>query len=149
MRAIVPLSGIYADRTLMPDFPGIEKAESTRDWDAGFQVDLKRIRPKDEAYWKEHRGTPKAFVTLAAGQKMWGNRFGDVTAIRFPVPEGVSAEEFKQALTKAFLHLVQPKDVGLRFEAVRAQALKAAAQGQDLGSCSSDSASFWWQRRCC
>jgi len=133
VRAVVPLSGIYADRTLMPDFPGIEKAESTRDWDAGFQVDLKRIRPKDEAYWKEYRGTPKAFVTLAAGQKMWGSRFGDVTAIRFPVPEGVSAEEFKRTLTKAFLHFVRPKDIGLRFEPVRAQALKAAAQGQNFG----------------
>ena len=133
VRAIVPLAGIYADRTLMPDFPGIETAESTRDWDAGFPVDLKRIRPKDEAYWKAHRGTPKAFITLAAGKRMWGNRFGDVTAIRFPVPEGVSLEEFKQALATAFLSLVRPKDLGLRFEPVRDQALKAAAQGQDFG----------------
>ena len=130
---IVPLSGIYGDRTLMPDFPGIEKADSTRDWDAGFPVDLKRIRPKDEAYWKDHRGTPKAFVTLAAGQRMWGNRFGNVTAIRFPVPAGVSLEEFKRALEKAFLGQVTPKELGLRFEPVRAQALKAAAQAQDFG----------------
>jgi ABC-type antimicrobial peptide transport system permease subunit len=133
VRGIVPLAGIYADRTLMPDFPGIETAESTRDWDAGFQVDLKRIRPKDEAYWKDHRGTPKAFVTLAAGQRMWGNRFGDVTAIRFPVPAGVSFEEFKQALGKAILGQITPKELGLAFESVRAQALKAADQAQDFG----------------
>src|ERR1019366_2675902 len=103
VRGVVPLAGIYADRTLMPDFPGIETAESTRDWDAGFEIDLKRIRPKDEAYWKEHRGTPKAFVTLAAGQRMWGNRFGDVTAIRFPVPAGVSPESYKQGLETILL----------------------------------------------
>ena len=133
VRGIVPLAGIYDDRTLMPDFPGLEKADSTGEWDAGFPVDLKRIRPKDEAYWKGHRGTPKAYVTLAAGQRMWGNRFGDVTAIRFPVPEGGSAGEFKQALEKAYLFLLDPEDVGLRFEPIRAQALKAAEQGQDFG----------------
>ena len=25
-------------------------------------------------------------ITLVAGQKMWGNRFGNLTAIRFPIP---------------------------------------------------------------
>src|SRR5207244_536226 len=49
VRSIMPLSGIYADRTLMPDFPGIEKAESTRDWDAAFPL-VYKIRPKDEQY---------------------------------------------------------------------------------------------------
>ena len=68
----------------MPDFPGIAKAETTANWDAGFAIDMQKIRPKDEQYWKEYRGTPKAFVTLAAGRRMWGNRFGDVTAIRCP-----------------------------------------------------------------
>ena len=133
VRGIVPLAGIYADRTLMPDFPGIETAESTRDWDAGFEIDLKRIRSKDEAYWKEHRGTPKAFVTLAAGQRMWGNRFGDVTAIRFPVPAGVPLEGFKGAFSSAIFRLLRPSELSLRFEPVRAQALKAAEQAQDFG----------------
>jgi len=83
VRTVVPLTGAAADRTLMPDFPGLEKAESTRDWDPSLPVKLARIRPKDEEYWKSHRGTPKAFVTLAAGQKMWGNRFGNLTAVRY------------------------------------------------------------------
>ena len=38
VRQIVPLKGIYADRTLMPEFPGLAKAESTHDWDAGFPL---------------------------------------------------------------------------------------------------------------
>ena len=82
VRGIVPLKGIYVDRTLMPEFPGLAKAESTHDWDAGFPL-VHRIRDKDEAYWKAYRGTPKAFVTLQAGQKMWGNRFGNLTAVRW------------------------------------------------------------------
>jgi putative ABC transport system permease protein len=131
VHSIVPLDN--ADRSLMPDFPGIEKAESTRDWDVGFAVDLKRIRPKDEAYWKDHRGTPKAFITLAAGQSMWGSRFGDVTAIRFPIPAGVAPEEFRQTLERAILSMLRPSEIGLRFEAVREQALQSAAQSQDFG----------------
>ena len=82
---MVPLAGVHDDRTLMPEFPGLAKAESTHDWDAGFPLTHK-IRDQDEKYWKEHRGTPKAFVTLRAGQGMWGNRFGNLTAIRFPIP---------------------------------------------------------------
>lgn len=69
----------------MPDFPTASKAESTSEWDAGFPLTYE-IRKKDDDYWKQHRGTPKAFITLAAGQKMWGNRFGNLTAIRFPIP---------------------------------------------------------------
>ncbi|MCX5683210.1 MAG: hypothetical protein NT049_05935, partial [Planctomycetota bacterium] len=84
IRAVVPLEGAAADRTLMPDFPGLADVENCRDWKPGAPVDLKKIRKKDEAYWNQYRGTPKALVTLAAGRKMWANRFGDLTAIRFP-----------------------------------------------------------------
>jgi ABC-type lipoprotein release transport system permease subunit len=132
VRAIVPLSGIYDDRTLMPEFPGLAKAESTHDWDAGFPL-VQKLRDQDEKYWKEHRGTPKAFVTLAAGQAMWGNRFGNLTAIRFPVPTGQDAESFRAAVERSLLMNIDPASLGLRFEPVRAQALAAAEQAQDFG----------------
>lgn len=168
VRAIVPMEMPWADRTLMPEFPGLEKAESTADWDTAFPL-VHKIRPKDERYWKQHRGTPKAFVTLTAGQKMWGNRFGNLTAIRFPVPTNdvaqasqpagsagiparselaagmppepaakdgratVTAEEYRAALEKKILATLKPEDVGLRFEPVREQALRAADQSQDFG----------------
>ena len=132
VRRIVPLKGIYADRTLMPEFPGLAKAESTHDWDAGFPL-VYPIRDKDEAYWKTYRGTPKAYVTLAAGQAMWANRFGTLTAIRYDVPAHTFASTCREAVYRNLLANLRPADVGLRFEAVRAQALKAAAQGQDFG----------------
>jgi ABC-type antimicrobial peptide transport system permease subunit len=86
VHSIVPLGGVASDRTLMPEFPGLEKAESTRDWDPSLPVSLAKIRPKDEDYWKQYRGTPKAFVTLGAGQKLWNNRFGNLTAVRYLFP---------------------------------------------------------------
>jgi ABC-type antimicrobial peptide transport system permease subunit len=196
VRAIVPMEMPWADRTLMPDFPGIEKAESTSDWDAGFPL-VHKIHDKDEEYWKQHRGTPKAFITLAAGQKMWANRFGSLTAIRFPIPtngialtaalspgerenrspasrelgasdtkssserskdgrllsplpagegqgegersastsrmETASVTGYKEALEKKILANLKPEELGLRFEPVREQALKAAEESQDFG----------------
>jgi ABC-type antimicrobial peptide transport system permease subunit len=132
IRAIVPLDGIYADRTLMPEFPGLAKAESTHDWDAGFPL-VHKIRDQDEAFWKQYRGTPKAFLTLPAGQKLWANRFGDLTAIRWRVPDGTSPLDFQRAIYDRLLDNLEPAEVGLRFEPVRAQALAAANQAQDFG----------------
>jgi ABC-type antimicrobial peptide transport system permease subunit len=132
VRQIVPLKGMYADRTLMPEFPGLAKAESTRDWDTGFPL-VYPIRAKDEAYWKAYRGTPKAFVTLAAGQAMWANRFGTLTAVRYAVPTNTFASTIRDAVYRNLLGNLQPEQVGLHFEAVREQALKSVAQSQDFG----------------
>ncbi len=127
VRGVAPMEGPMADRTLMPDFPGIAKAEKTEDWDAGFAIDMQKIRPKDEQYWKQYRGTPKAFVTLAAGRRMWGNRFGDVTAIRYPA--GIS----RPAVEREILAKLDPASIGLAFAPVRQQALAASAQSEDFG----------------
>lgn len=132
VRGIVPLAGIHGDRTLMPDFPGVAKAESTKEWDAGFPLTHK-IRDKDETYWNQHKGTPKAFVTLAAGQQMWSNRWGNLTSIRWVLADGQNAEQTKAAIEKGILTNLNPADVGLRFEPVREQALKGASEGQDFG----------------
>jgi ABC-type lipoprotein release transport system permease subunit len=110
----------------------LSKAESTHEWDAGFPL-VHKIRDQDEKYWKERRGTPKAFVTLAAGQSMWGNRFGNLTAIRFPVAPNTSATAMATNLEAALLRGIEPGSLGLRFEPVRAQALAASGQAQDFG----------------
>ena len=157
VRGVVPATLPWSDRTLMPEFPGIDKAESTADWDTAFPL-VHKIRPQDEAYWKQFRGTPKAFVTLAAGQKLWGNRFGNLTAIRFPVTTNVTASlaapkdtlsaapsgaegaeatntvaNYRAALEATLLNSLRPEAFGLRFEPVREQALRAAEQSQDFG----------------
>jgi putative ABC transport system permease protein len=125
---IVTMTGLAGDRTLMPDFPGIAKAEKTENWDAGFAIDLQKIRPKDEQYWKQYRGTPKAFITLAAGQKLWGNRFGNVTSIRFKADQ-VSGQSVRQGLARA----LDPAAIGLVFQPLRERALAASSQAEDFG----------------
>ncbi|MBM3831609.1 MAG: ABC transporter permease, partial [Verrucomicrobia bacterium] len=123
VRAIVPMQMPWADRTLMPDFPGIASAERIGDWDAGFPLTHRKL--VDDPYWKQWRGTPKAFVSLGAGRGMWGNRFGDTTAVRFPVPQS--------EIEKSLLTALKPADFGLVFQPVREQALKASREGQDFG----------------
>jgi putative ABC transport system permease protein len=130
--SVVPMELPWADRSLMPPFPGIENAESTQDWDAGFPL-VYKIRPKDEAYWKQYRGTPKAFISLAAGQKLWGNRFGNLTAIRWAIPAATKPSAFRGKVEKEILGQLKPDALGFRFEPVRNQALEAANQSQDFG----------------
>lgn len=86
LRGAVPLAAVNADRALSPQFPGIADSPSLSDWDPPFPVDLKRVRSRDEDYWKSYRTTPKAFLRLPDGQKLWGTRFGKLTALRFALP---------------------------------------------------------------
>ncbi len=127
VHSIVPMRGLHADRSLMPEFPGLTKAESTRDWDAGFDL-VHPIRDADEAYWKQWRGTPKAFITLAAGQKMWANRFGELTAIRWFAGTD-QAGQVRDGVAAKIRADLDPADVGLRFTDVRTPALAAAEGG--------------------
>lgn len=128
IHSIVPMTGLAADRTLLPDFPGIAQAEKTANWDAGFAIDLQKVRPKDEQYWKQYRGTPKAFVTLSAGRRMWGNRFGDVTALRFAAGQ-VPEQSIEQGLAAA----LDPAAIGLVFQPLRERALAASGQAENFG----------------
>jgi len=106
---------VEKDDSWMPPFPGLADVDNCREWEPGIPIQLDRIRPKDEAYWKQYRGTPKAFVSLAAGQRLWSNRFGNLTAIRLSVP----INELK----------LEPPV----FVPVREQALRASSESQDFG----------------
>ena len=64
---------------------------------------------------------------------MWANRFGSLTAIRYEVPTNTVASTVREIVYRNLLANLKPEDVGLRFEAVREQALKSAAQSQDFG----------------
>ena len=47
---VLGMSGIAADRDLVPEYPGITDSDRLADWDPPFPVDLQRIRPVDEEY---------------------------------------------------------------------------------------------------
>ena len=106
--AILPMDNPQVTKAWTPEFPGVSDVDNCRDWEPGIPMDMKAIRDKDEEYWDEHKGTPKGFITLAAGQKLWANRFGNLTAIRLP-NEGQTPEAKANALALR----LQLADIGL------------------------------------
>jgi putative ABC transport system permease protein len=125
LAAILPLAGPTADRGLAPDYPGITQSSSLHDWDPPFPIDLRRVRPRDDEYWKRYRATPKAFLRLAVGQRLWGSRFGKVTSIRLRGAAQVLSRQLRAAL--------DPFAAGFAVYPVRAQALAASDGATDFG----------------
>jgi ABC-type lipoprotein release transport system permease subunit len=82
LAGIVRLSDAAADRDLTPKVKGITDELTMADWDPPFPFDTERVRPIDEQYWKDHGPTPKAFVSLDTGRRLWGSRFGCTTTLR-------------------------------------------------------------------
>jgi ABC-type antimicrobial peptide transport system permease subunit len=128
LAGIVELSGIANDPNFTPELKGVTDQESIANWDPPFPYDAKRVRStkpndQDEQYWDRYKATPKAFVSLAYGQHLWGSRFGRVTSIRIPAAEGMTAESLVARAEKA----IDPAAMGFTFLPVRAQALEAAA----------------------
>lgn len=80
------------DEGLTPFIAGVTDVDSFSDWDQPFDMETERITGRDDAYWAEHRATPKAFVALESAQELWKSRYGSATSIRIagdihPLPE--------------------------------------------------------------
>ncbi|MCY3846688.1 MAG: ABC transporter permease, partial [Acidobacteria bacterium] len=146
---VVPIAGAADDRDLAPDYPGITEATDVTDWDPPFDIDLDLIRPADEDYWDEHRTTPKAFIPLADGQRLWGSRWGALTSIRLhpsvaavPAADGASiragaagadVEALAAEVQGASRSAIDPLAAGFVVYPARALAVEASAGVTDFG----------------
>jgi ABC-type lipoprotein release transport system permease subunit len=128
VREVIPTPVGSAYRELMPPFPGLAEVDNCRDWDPGIPLNLNAIRSKDQDYWDRYRGTPKAFITLDAARTLWENRFGGLTAVRFP-GIGPDSEELGQSI----MDLLRPSSLDLSFEPVLQQGLRAGRGAVDFG----------------
>lgn len=128
--SIVPITGVAADRNLVPDYPGITESESMSDWDPPFPIDLNRVRKQDEDYWHQYRATPKAFVPLSDGQKLWQTRFGKLTSIRF---ESSAGQVEVNSLSARLRETLSPLQLGFQIVPVRAQGEQASRGATDFG----------------
>jgi ABC-type antimicrobial peptide transport system permease subunit len=130
--AIVPINGKFADRDLVPDYPGITQTESISDWDPPFPVDLTKVRPADEDYWRKYRTTPKAFISLDTGVGLWHSRYGNFTSLRIGdsnrSPE-MYLDQFKSALKGS----IDPFASGFVAYPVRSEGIAAAQGATDFG----------------
>ncbi len=129
LHGIREMEDLEAEHELMPNFPGLSDVESCSDWDVGMPMDEEILSdPANEEYWDLYHQTPKAFVTLKAGQEMWANRFGNLTAIRYP-----GGEDRAAALRDALKQEIDPKLAGLFLLPVYEQAMAAVSQAMDFG----------------
>ena len=127
LREIIPMNSEWADPTRVPHLPGLSDAGHCREWEAGVPINLDAIREKDEKYWEDYKGTPKAFVSNNAALKMWSNRFGNYTAVRFP------AEIFDEnKYNQIFASEIDPADLGMSVTPIREQGVQAAQNGTDF-----------------
>jgi ABC-type lipoprotein release transport system permease subunit len=125
---IVPISDARMTKDWTPHFPGLTDTDNCRDWNTGMPMDLTAMRDKDQEYWTQHRGTPKAFIDLAQGQELWGNRFGKLTGIRF-ADSGQDEATLKQEITS----ILKLSDIGLSVRDFKADADAAAKGSVDFG----------------
>ncbi|WP_254509159.1 ABC transporter permease [Anatilimnocola floriformis] len=113
------------DPDLTPEVKGVTDQASISDWDAPFPFEYKRIRAQDDKYWNNHRTTPKAYISLAAGQKLWESRFGKITSYHIPAKTGMTEE----VLAAEFLAQLRTDNELLGFEIapIKARDLKASS----------------------
>lgn len=129
VRSILPIDGAAADPDLMPFIPGLSDKKNCRDWEPGMPVDLTKIRDKDQAYWDKYKGTPKAFIHLQTGQKIWENRFGSLTSVR--IPKMRQSQDFVESCLRQALI---PASIGFFFLPTYQEGVQASANSLDFGA---------------
>ncbi|MGH7170940.1 MAG: ABC transporter permease, partial [Gemmataceae bacterium] len=132
LAGFVPLKGVTGDPDLTPEFPGITDKLNITDWDPPFPYDNKRVKRRDEGYWREYRTTPKAYVNLSVGQRLWGSRFGRLTSLRLAVEKGDNLSEAAATFKKHLLSRLKPAKGGLVFNSLSEQAVQASSGGMNF-----------------
>ena len=133
LKGILPIEGLAADRGIIPTFPGIHDTADMSEWESPFPIDYTLIRDQDETYWDEYGATPKAFIPLATGKRLWKNRFGDLTSIRMGTAPDSDIQATRTLFETEFLKEVQPEQVGFQFLSLQAEGLQASKGATDFG----------------
>ncbi len=115
---VIPVPASPLIRALTPRFPGLSDMVSCRDWRPGMPLDLSRITPRDEAYWRLYQATPRLFLNFSDADRIFANPFGNRTALCF------AGSERQPRLT--------PEVSGFVLDEVRRTGLISAAEGTDF-----------------
>lgn len=115
----------YNDPNLTPTVPGVTDQDSMSDWETPFEL-TRKVPDEDDDYWKNHRLTPKAFIPLAEGKRLFSSRFGETTNLRIDT----SAAKDIDALEEQLIAATQPvlSELGWHARSIR-EAQLAASKG--------------------
>ncbi|MCA9208161.1 MAG: FtsX-like permease family protein, partial [Planctomycetales bacterium] len=114
------------DPRLTPEVEGFTDQRTIREADPPFPFDRDRIRqPTDDDYWDFYLTTPKAFLSLEAGQQIWGSRFGVVTSYRVPASEDLTEQKLSQAILRQLGR--DQQSLGFDFIAIKQRQMAASS----------------------
>lgn len=126
------------DRNLTPSVEGVTDIEDFGDIRQPFEMDMERLTERDDDYWKEHRATPKAFVSLTTAEKLWDSRYGRYTSIRIGGATGnvnLSESQLQAMADRLAFEIprrLKPAAAGMMFRPVRQEGLNAAVGANDF-----------------
>lgn len=115
---------VYNDPDLTPLVPGVTDQDSISDWDLPFALE-REISSEDDQYWNNHRLTPKLFLPLADGERLFSSRFGKVTGFRFSPTAATDINQLRSEL----IALLEPvkEELGWTIRPIRTQQLAASS----------------------
>ncbi len=112
------------DPSLTPEVEGVTDQRSIDDWEVPFVIDNSLLRSQDDLYWQDYATTPKAYVSLTTGRRLWGSRFGDTTSYRIPAGESITQQEVQQQLLAALA--AKKSALGFAFQPIKRLQLDAS-----------------------
>lgn len=133
VRAVVAMSGLAADKALVPSVPGITDIDDIGDWDQPFPMKIDLVTDRDHDYWDQYRAIPKAFLKRSVAEELWSSRYGRVTTFRMADSTGQRepAELTDQFGARLIEKLAERPD-GISFRAVKSEGLAAAVGANDF-----------------
>lgn len=135
---ILAEDAVTVDRHLVPSVKGITDVESFSDWDQPFEMDIKRVTPRDDDYWARFKAAPKCFVALNTAEELWRSRYGQYTSIRIATTTGseqITEAQLSSVVDRLSFEIprqVTPAELGLSLQSIRADGLRAAMGANDF-----------------
>ncbi len=124
VRAVIPTEAAAWAKAAMPVLPGLAGVDSCAAWDVGMPMDEEKLKDAaNEAYWKQWRETPKAFLTFTAGKACFGTFFGEAMSVRV---------ESDEATVRRALKAMTPAQAGFAVRPVWEEGLAAARGSTDF-----------------
>ena len=117
------LPTVFNDPNLTPTVPGVTDQDSISDWNLPFKL-TREITSEDDAYWNNHRLTPKAFLPFAEGQRLFGSRFGETTGLRIAPEAASDTAKLEQTLIAATKPILS--ELGWHVRPIRSAQLAAS-----------------------
>jgi ABC-type antimicrobial peptide transport system permease subunit len=125
VKYIIDMEGKANDSALMPPFPGIEDRTSPFEWDPPFPLELGLITDDDEHYWESYKGTPKAFISMKAGARMWDSDIGNITHIKLQPKAGSNLSDLAEQTKETINDYVGLSEAQLAVKGVKQDALNS------------------------